>query len=96
MSMLSKILFGAVLAAASLWAQPKPVETPKAPTTQATTPKKPPVTAKTVPAAERCIGKTADGDQCKRRAASGKKYCWQHDPNRKKKATVAKPAAPAK
>ena len=88
--MLSKMLLCAVFAAASLWAQPKPIETPKPPTTQAPITKKPPVTAKAVPAAERCIAKTDDGDQCKRRASSGKKYCWQHDPNRKKKA--AKPA----
>ena len=41
--------------------------------------------AKEVPMSERCIGKTKDGDQCKRKAAEGKKYCWQHDPNRKAK-----------
>ena len=41
--------------------------------------------AKEVPMSERCIGKTQDGDQCKRKAAEGKKYCWQHDPNRKAK-----------
>jgi len=35
-------------------------------------------------AADRCIAKTQDGDQCKRKASAGK-YCWQHDPNRKSK-----------
>jgi hypothetical protein len=38
-----------------------------------------------VPAPERCIAKTQDGDHCKRKAADGSKYCWQHDPNRKAK-----------
>ncbi|MFN7924748.1 MAG: hypothetical protein U0Q16_31890 [Bryobacteraceae bacterium] len=39
----------------------------------------------TVPDSERCIAKTQDGDRCKRKAADGSKYCWQHDPNRKAK-----------
>ncbi len=41
--------------------------------------------AAAVPAADRCIAKTADGDQCKRKAQAGSRYCWQHDPNRKAK-----------
>jgi hypothetical protein len=41
--------------------------------------------AAAVPASERCIAKTADGDQCKRKAQAGSRYCWQHDPNRKAK-----------
>lgn len=47
--------------------------------------KAPAAAAKEVPMAERCIGKTQDGDQCKRKSADGSKYCWQHDPNRKAK-----------
>ena len=43
--------------------------------------------SKEVPAADRCIAKTQDGDQCKRKAAAGSKYCWQHDPNRKSKSS---------
>jgi hypothetical protein len=53
--------------------------------------KKAPAAAKEVPMSERCIGKTQDGDQCKRKAADGRKYCWQHDPNRKTKSSK-KPA----
>ncbi|MCC6538875.1 MAG: hypothetical protein IT162_15080, partial [Bryobacterales bacterium] len=48
-----------------------------------------PAPAKAVPAGLRCIGKTSDGDQCKRKATDGKKFCWQHDPTRKKAAKKA-------
>ena len=80
------ILLSLVLAAGSLFGQ--------ATNTQTKPPKKAPAAAKEVPAAERCIAKTDDGDQCKRRASKGKKFCWQHDPNRKK--GKAAPAATAK
>lgn len=73
-------LVAAALLAATVFAQPK------APETKKTTP---PAAAKAVPAALRCIGKTSDGDQCKRKASGGKKFCWQHDPTRKKTAKQA-------
>ena len=91
-TMTGSILLSVALAAGSLFGQAKTTEPPKAATTQTTPAKKAPAVAKEVPAAERCIAKTDDGDQCKRRASKGKKFCWQHDPNRKKgkgKATVA-------
>ena len=37
------------------------------------------------PQSERCQAKTQDGDQCKRKSAEGSRYCWQHDPSKKKK-----------
>lgn len=76
-----RILAATALLAAAALAQPKAPETKKA------TP--PPAAAKAVPAAERCIGKTSDGDQCKRKATAAKKFCWQHDPTRKKTAKKA-------
>ena len=83
------LFLSVTLAAASLFGQAKTAEPAKAAATQTAPAKKVPAAAKEVPAAERCIAKTADGDQCKRRASKGKKFCWQHDPNRKKGKTPA-------
>ena len=44
----------------------------------------------TAAVANRCIAKTADGDQRKRKAQAGKQYCWQHDPTRKSKTSGKK------
>ena len=41
--------------------------------------------AKSAVAADQCIATTQEGNRCKRKAQPGSKYCWQHDPNRKKK-----------
>jgi hypothetical protein len=46
--------------------------------------------AAAVAKAGQCQAKTQDGDQCKRKAAEGSKFCWQHDPNRKSKKGAAK------
>ena len=35
-------------------------------------------------ASDRCQAKTKDGDQCKRKAAVGSKFCWQHGGAKKK------------
>ncbi len=34
-------------------------------------------------ASDRCQAKTKDGDQCKRKAAPGSKFCWQHGGKKK-------------
>ncbi len=57
------------------------IASPAADNTKAGSTKK----AASTPAANQCIAKTADGDQCKRKAQAGKQYCWQHDPTRKSK-----------
>ncbi len=88
-TMACSLFLSAALAAASLFGQAKTAEPAKAAATQTAPAKKAATAAKEVPAAERCIAKTDDGDQCKRRASKGKKFCWQHDPNRKKGKTAA-------
>ncbi len=73
---LSKILLSIAMSLALLNAQgSKKDATPPAATKteKAKTEKK-----KTVPAADQCQAMTKDGDQCKRKASAGSKFCWQH------------------
>ncbi|MCC6585511.1 MAG: hypothetical protein IT168_02225 [Bryobacterales bacterium] len=62
------------------------IAAPAADNTKAGTAKK----GASTPVANQCIAKTADGDQCKRKAQAGKQYCWQHDPTRKSKSGAKK------
>lgn len=70
MKLVRMIVAAMLLTSPVMLAQPKKGETKPAPKT---------AQAK----GDQCQAKTKDGDQCKRKAAAGSKFCWQHGGKKK-------------
>ncbi len=82
---ISRLAVTAILLAFGLMAQtaPKTKDAPKSAPPAAAEKGAAKKAAKEVPQSERCQAKTQDGDQCKRKASAGSKFCWQHGGKKK-------------
>ncbi|MBI3210968.1 MAG: hypothetical protein HYZ37_18950 [Candidatus Solibacter usitatus] len=83
----TRILVCALLSAALVFSQgtTTPKKDAKAAKDSKAPAKKAAAAAKAKSAADQCQAMTQDGDQCKRKAAAGSKFCWQHGTKKESK-----------